>query len=84
MWRSIFFAVGITLCILGAECLVVEEAVLAESIAPRAPIIAADGTINPRGRQREIKTEEWMPWSFMIAGSVIILYTFTLPRRFQA
>lgn len=83
MWRSIFFAIGITLCILGAECLVVEEAVLAESIAPRAPIVASNGAINPSGRQREIKTKEWMPWSFMIAGAVIILYTFTLPRRFQ-
>jgi hypothetical protein len=82
MWRSIFSAIGITLCILGAECLVVDEAVLAEPMAPRAPIVASYGTIG-RGMQREIKTKEWMPWSFTIAGVVIIIYTFTLPRRFQ-
>jgi len=83
MWRSIFFALGITLCILGIECLVIDEAVLAESVAPSAPIISAEGAINPSGLQREIKTQEWMPWTFLMAGSVVILYTFTLPRRFQ-
>ena len=83
MWRSIFCAVGIFLCLLGAQCFVVEEAVLAKSVAPRAPIVAADGTINPRGRAREIKTQEWMPFSFLGAGVLLILYTFTLPRRFQ-
>ena len=24
---------------------------------------------------------DWVPWSLMSAGAVIILYTFTLPRR---
>jgi hypothetical protein len=35
------------------------------------------------GAKREIQTEEWMPWSFLGAGSVIILYTITIPRRLQ-
>jgi len=84
MWRSVFYAIGISLCVLGAECFVIEEAVLAESIAPRAPIVAADGTINPSGMNREIKTQEWMPYAFLSVGALIILYTITLPRRFQA
>jgi len=83
MWRSIFFAVGISLCLLGAECFVIEKAVLAECIAPSAPIVAADGTINPTGKSREIETQEWMPYTFLGTGALIILYTITLPRRFQ-
>jgi len=79
-----FYAIGISLCLLGAECFVIEEAVLAESIAPRAPLVAADGTINPSRKSREIKTQEWMPYSFLGAGTLIILYTITLPRRFQS
>jgi hypothetical protein len=66
----------------GAECLFVEKAVLAKAIAPSAPIVAADGSINPSGQQREIETKEWMPWGFMAGGIVIILYTIHLPRRF--
>ena len=31
MWRAVFLALGIVLCILGGECLVVEKAVLAQS-----------------------------------------------------
>ncbi len=83
MWRSIFYAIGISLCLLGAECFVIEEAVLAECVAPSAPIVAADGTINPSRKSREIKTQEWMPYSFLGVGTLIILYTITLPRRFQ-
>ena len=77
MWRSIFLAIGITLCILGAECLVIEEAVIAES----GPLQAAIGGSDRLPKQ--ITTREWMPWTFLAAGAVTILYTITLPKRFQ-
>jgi hypothetical protein len=77
MWRSIFLAIGITLCILGAECLVIEEAVIAKS----GPLHAAIGGSDSLPKQ--IKTREWMPWTFLSAGAVTILYTITLPKRFQ-
>ena len=83
MCQSFFFAVVITFCFRGAEGLTVDEAVLAESSGASGTIVLAEGAINASGRQREIKTREWMPWSFLITGSVIIIYTFTLPRRFQ-
>ena len=74
MWRSLFLAIGITFCILGLECMVIDEAVIARSPATSA--------ITEGGR-RQIRTQEWMPWSFLSAGAVIILYTITLPKRFQ-
>lgn len=77
MWRSIFLAIGITCCIVGLECLVIEEAVIAQPPA-RATLASGDG-----GAVKEFKTQEWMPWSFMSAGAVVILYTITLPKRFQ-
>ena len=83
MWRSIFMAVGITLCLFGVECLFVEEAVLAKSIGG-APPAASTTDAGGGGGKREIKTQEWMPWSFLGGGAVIILYTITIPRRFQS
>jgi hypothetical protein len=82
MWRSFFLAMGISLCILGVECLFIDEAVLAKSIAAPANAVTADGALVPGGGQRRIRTQEWMPWSFLGTGAVIILYTITIPRRF--
>ncbi len=83
MWRSVFLAVGVTFCILGLECLVVDEAVLARtalSSEPSAPM----AMFSTSGDAKQIKTEEWMPWSFLGTGAVVILYSITLPKRFQA
>ncbi len=82
MWRSLFLAIGITLCIFGVECMFIEEAVLAKSVAEHAP--AAGGSLSSGGATREIKTKEWMPWCFLGVGAVIILYTITIPRRLQS
>jgi hypothetical protein len=81
MWRALFLALGIWLCILGVECLVVEKAVLADSIAAPPPLLSADGTFSAPGTRQEIDTREWMPWTFLGLGVVIILYTITLPKR---
>lgn len=66
MWRAFFLAVGIYACILGAECLLIDKAVL----APR------EGT----GRE-ELVPPDWVSWSLLSAGAVTILYSFTLPQR---
>ncbi len=78
MWRSFFLAIGITFCILGLEFLVIEEAVI--SRAPANSVVAT----GEAGGRRQITIQEWMPWSFLSAGAVIILYTYTLPKRFQS
>lgn len=80
MWRSVFLAVGITLCILGIECLFVEKAVLASNEKPKLgqPLV---NMISGDSGPREFQTKEWMPWSFMSAGAVIILYTVTLKKQ---
>ena len=68
MWRAFFLAFGLSLLLVGLECLVVDDFVLA------ARFTAAEGT-------RNIKPPEWAPWSLLSAGAVTMLYPFTIPQR---
>jgi hypothetical protein len=84
MWRAFFLAIGINLCIWGLECLVLEKAVLAAEKPQEAPAESFDYFSAPpqlTSSKREIVPPEWAPWSLMSTGAVIILYSFTLPRR---
>jgi hypothetical protein len=79
-----FLAIGITMCILGAECLAVErfelagDAPLFEEPAPATLFGSQPGPL--AGESREIVPPEWAPWSFLSAGTVIILYALTINR----
>jgi hypothetical protein len=82
MWRGFFLAVGITSCILGAECLVVERAVLASPNPPAAPTaIGGFPSEQHAAGSRDFTPPEWAPWSLLSAGAVVILYSFTIPKR---
>jgi hypothetical protein len=72
MWRSFFLAIGVYVCLLGVQALAVERAVLKADAASQA------------GIQREIVPPEWAPWSLIGAGAVVVLYSFTIPRRVAA
>lgn len=82
MWRAFFAAIGAVLLIVGAECLVVEKAVLAnspeEALTPMSPFDEPQAPKAPA--RRELRPPEWAPWSLLSAGTVIMLYTFTLQR----
>ena len=82
MWRSVFLAIGVTCCIVGLECMVVDEAVLANSFLGNRTAAAMD-FYRMSAETHQFRTEEWMPWSFLAAGAVIILYSIQLPKRFQ-
>lgn len=79
MWRAFFLAIGIYMCILGAECLAVESF---EMTADDATESATAATLfgNPPIARRVIEPAEWAPWSFLSAGTVIILYALTINR----
>jgi len=83
MWRSFFLAIGICLCIVGAECLVIERAYLKpkqqRSAEPTSVSLFGSTPVPPP--RREWTPPEWAPWSLLSAGAVIVLYSFTLPRR---
>lgn len=69
MWRAFFLAIGVSLVIIGAECLAVEKAVF-------APRLGADAS-----ETREFSPPEWAPWSLMSAGAVVLIYSFTIPKK---
>jgi hypothetical protein len=84
MWRAFFMAVGITLCICGAECLVFEKADLhrKQEAAPPTPVmvipyLSASVAPNSSG---EIRFPEWAPWTLISAGAVVVCYSLTVAK----
>jgi len=65
MWRSLFLAIGIFCCTLGVECMLIESAVV----------------INREGARHQFAPPDWAPWILMSVGAVVMLYSFTIPRR---
>ena len=83
MWRAFFLAIGIYMCIVGAECLAIERFELAEGQVgdePGTPATLFGAPPSPMTGSREIVPREWAPWSFLSAGTVIILYALTINR----
>jgi len=72
MWRSLFLALGLFSFILGVECLLIEKAIL---ISSRDAVTTA--------QTNEIIPPDWAPWSLMSAGAVVVLYSFTLPKKLK-
>ena len=83
MWRAFFVALGITLCILGVECLVLDKAVLKnqqpETVGTTAKTLFSSN--DPILKNKELAPKDWHPWSLLSSGAVIILYSFSLPKR---
>jgi hypothetical protein len=71
MWRSLFLALGVSSCLLGAEALFIDQAILKKTEGEAV----AQKVVNP---------PEWAPWSLMAGGAVVVIYSFTIPRRAQA
>lgn len=80
MCRAFFLAVGIFVCILGLECLVIEKAVFA-NFATQAQEADALGFATPAPKNRVVVPADWAPWAFLAGGAVVILYSFSIPKR---
>lgn len=80
MWRACFLAMGTFCLILGAEALVIDKVVMASE---RGAPAATAGQVPGEGVQapREYKPHEAAPWMLMSVGAVVVLYSFTIPRR---
>ena len=84
MWRAFFMAVGIFLVILGAQFLVVEKLVMADSSKSVASAESSGNALTAGPRNNDFKPGEGLPWVLLSAGAVIIIYTFTIPKRVAA
>ncbi len=72
------------LVIVGVECLLIDSA----TFAPRRPrpVAVSNGwfpasTTMTTPPQKTVTPSEWMTWSLMASGAVVILYSLTLPKR---
>lgn len=83
MWRAFFLAIGAMLVILGVECLLIDSATLAAE--QRVPAQQAPAWFNSEPMfdpDRIIRPPEWISWSLLACGAVVLLYAKTLPNRF--
>lgn len=83
MWRAFFCAIGIVLLIFGLECLLIDNATLASGIVeetPQANVPLFQGA-SPINSARVVKPAEWMPWSMLACGAVVLLYALTVNRK---
>lgn len=80
MLRAFFLAMGISTCIYGAECLVVESFVLANDSKPVATQPGAFAS-PPAKPPREMKPPEWAPWSLLATGALVVLYSMAMRRE---
>ena len=78
MWRAIFMAIGISLIILGGECLVVDKAILAAPKATETQDEYGQLYYDVSPGKRDFTPPEWAPWSLLSAGAVMLLYSFTI------
>ncbi len=77
MWRSFFLAAGVTVFLIGVECLGVERFVLKASDESRI------GITQPASKT-VLTPAEWTPWSLMSTGVVVCIYCFTVPKAAQS
>jgi hypothetical protein len=71
MWKTVFLAIGLYVCLIGLECMALDKVVLVTRSEPGSR----------RDRPREISPAEWAPWSMLSVGAVTMLYSFTIPNR---
>ena len=85
MWRAFFLAVGISLVIIGGQCLVVEQVVLARggdaAQTQSNDYLFGGQTSTSTSNGKNINPPDWAPWSLMAGGAIVMIYSFTIPRR---
>lgn len=83
MWRSFFIALGIMAIIIGFETLVIDSANFYSSRGSTAAEFMNPASI--AGQQIiSWQPKEWFPWLVLSGGTLIVIYSFTLPKRFKA
>jgi len=93
MWRAFFMAFGINLIIIGAQCLVVESVIVSkptsaktgaptqQDIYSQASYDGSNYSSNTAPARKTFKPKDWMPWSLLAGGIVIVIYTRTFGNR---
>lgn len=81
MWRALFLAVGIMAIIVGVESMLIESATVYSAGETKANEFLDPGA-TPARATKVLTPGEFFPWALLSTGAIIVLYAFTLPRRF--
>ncbi|MEO8268788.1 MAG: hypothetical protein ABI557_03645 [Aureliella sp.] len=73
--------------IVGVECLLIDSATFASEQTEVAEVY--NGWYQPAIAMQEsagsvFRPKEWVSWTSLASGAVVLLYAFTLPRRWGA
>lgn len=80
MMKAFLLALGITMCVVGAEFLAVDKLILANGNQTQEQ--TGIGFFNEAtSKGKEFRPREWHPWALLSAGAVIILYGTTLQQK---
>ena len=71
MWRAFFLALGVTTCVLGAECLVIDRFVLANDQEASSSGSFSPLQLSASPPATEMTPPEWAPWSLLSTGAVV-------------
>lgn len=93
MWRVTLMALGLCLCLVGLECMVIDRAVLADqqtdlaaaSAYPAAgsypasyDALAGYASATSGLNRRVFVPPDWAPWGLLSAGAILFLYSSAL------
>ena len=81
MWRSIFLAFGIMSVVVGFETMVIDSANLYSASGTDASSFIDPSGVPSEGT-RVWAPSEAFPFVVLAVGAIVILYAFTLPKRF--
>ena len=82
MWRSLFLAIGIMTMIVGIESMLIESATVYAAGESSASDFA-NPNASPSRQTKVVNPGEFVPWALLSGGAIIVLYAFTLPKRFH-
>lgn len=79
MLQALLLAIGISSCLAGGECLVLDKVVLAQpgETAEASPYGQTDLLLT--GPQRVFVPPEWAPWGLLAGGAAAVLYSKSMP-----
>ncbi len=81
MWRAIFIALGLMAVIIGLESMFIESASFYSLKGVKESSMANPMT-DASASLLSWQPEDWFPWTVLSSGLIVIIYAFTLPKRF--
>ncbi|MEM6472000.1 MAG: hypothetical protein AAF802_20740 [Planctomycetota bacterium] len=82
MWRALFIALGIMGIIVGLETMLIDSANFYSVRGSTTKEFMDPASISGQSIVTW-KPKEWFPWAVMSVGTLIVIYAFSLPKRFR-